>query len=126
MKLENAKVTLTLDDPNELIEAMDEQEKLQFFQSLSTHDPIIEYVMQQVFEGCTEGGYSGWETCSWDGNTPLQQFRKFMLEKGADEQAKERIEYLERELERKDENIRKLNSELYNYRHKGDIFDEYY
>lgn len=119
MKLENAKVTLTLDDPNELIEAMNEQEKLEFFQSLSTHDPIIEYVMQQVFDGCTEDGYHGSITCSWDGNTSLQQFRKFMIEKGADEQSKKRIEYLERELARKDDNIRKLTSELCEYKYNG-------
>lgn len=103
MKLENAKVTITVEDPNELIEAMDSQEKMEFFQSLSCHDEIIEYVMQQVFTGWTEGAYHGSMTCDWNGSSVLQQFQKKLIEIGADDMAKKRIEELERYMKQSDE-----------------------
>lgn len=95
MKLENAKVTITLDDPNELLESMDSEERLSFLQSLSCHDEVLEYVMQQVFEVCTDDGHHGSIACSWNGREPLQVFRQKMLEVGANDTAKRRISELE-------------------------------
>ena len=103
MELKNAKVTITVEDPNEIIEAMSKEEKIDFLQSLSCHDEVIEFVMQQVFEGYTENGSSGSEVVAWNGYAPLQLFRKKMLEIGADDMAKKRIEELERYMKQSDE-----------------------
>ncbi len=119
MKLENAKVTITLEDPNELIEAMDSQEKMDFFQSLSCHDEIIEHVMCQVFDGWTENGSHGSISCTWNGSTPLQKFKAKMIEIGATKEANRRIKDLEmymgiakEEIEDLKEETRKLSRKL--------------
>lgn len=112
MKLQDVKVTLTLDDPNEFLESMEDSEKLEFLEVLSCHDIIIEHVMEQVFNEYTKNVFSGSEICSWDGNTPLQKFRKWMIEVGSDESTNKRIKYLERELTRKDKQIQSLYSEI--------------
>ena len=117
MKIQNAKVTITLDNPNEILEAMGSKEKMEFFESLSCHDEIIEYVMQQVFEGYTQDNFChGSVVCDWNGNAPLQVFRKKLIECTADYTTKERIKDLERTLQSKEEQIQTLleeNHELF-------------
>ncbi|MBX2848952.1 MAG: hypothetical protein KTR16_11570 [Acidiferrobacterales bacterium] len=114
MKLENAKVTITVEDPNEILEAMQPDDKMDFLQALSCHDEIIEYVMQQVFTGWTEGGFHGSMVCDWNGSSILQQFQRKLIEIGADDMAKKRIEELERYMKRSDEReaeLQRINSE---------------
>lgn len=116
MEIANAKVTIKFDDPNELIEGMGGDEKVDFLQSLACHDEVIEYVMQQVFEGCTENGSHGSLSCSWNGGSPLQSFKAKLIDLGADEVAKRRIKMLERNAERQDAYIKKLVNEIHELR----------
>lgn len=114
MKIENAKMTITLDDPNELLDAMSGDEQIEFLESLSCQDAVIEFVLQQVFDGYTgENFCHGFVACTWNGNTPLQQFRKKLIEVGAEYTAKKRIEELERYCKSKDEYIEELLDTLY-------------
>ena len=69
MKIEGVRVTLNLEDPAEIINAMDGYEKVGFMQSLSCEDDVIEYVFQQVFGDQTDDGYHGSICCDWNGNS---------------------------------------------------------
>ena len=112
MKIEGVRVTLSLEDPVEIINAMDGYEKIEFMQSLSCKDDVIEYVFQQVFDGQTDGGYHGSISCTWNGNSALQIFRRKLIDIGADNASKARIKELERYLVRRDAQIKALHEEL--------------
>lgn len=63
MKLQVTKhFTVELSEPNELIELMSEDDKINFMQSLSCHDSVITHVADQIIHGQTRDGYSGSET----------------------------------------------------------------
>ena len=114
MKLEDINVTLKFSDLDELIYALEPEERLYFLESLSCQDEIIEHVMEQVFEGYTSNEYThGCESCSWNGSTPLQVFRKKMFEIGSDPEMKKHVERLEREIKRNEETIEELRNEIY-------------
>lgn len=114
MKIQNAKVTITFDDPNELLYAMSGDEQIEFLESLSCQEEVIEFVLQQVFEGCTDDNLChGSLACTWNGNTALQQFRNKLIEVGADYTTKKRIEELERYCKSKDDYIENLLDTLY-------------
>lgn len=114
MKIQNAKVTITFDDPDELFYAMEDDEQEEFLESLSCKEAVIEYVMDQVFEGYTRDNLChGSLACTWNGNTALQQFRNKLIEVGADYTAKKRIEELERYCKSKDDYIENLLDTLY-------------
>ncbi len=109
MKIQDAKVTVTFDDPNELFYRMSGDEQIEFLESLSCQDAVIAFVLQQVFDGYTgENFYHGSLSCVWNGNTPLQQFRDKLIEVGADYAAKKRIEELEKYCENMDAEIKSL------------------
>lgn len=109
MKIQNAKVTITFDEPNEILDAMEDDEQEEFLESLSCQEAVIEYVMDQVFEGYTRDNlYHGNLSFSWNGNTALQQFKNRLIEVGADYAAKKRIEELEKYCENMDAEIKSL------------------
>lgn len=113
MKIEQARITVTFEDPDELLYAMTDEEQVHFLEALSSQDAVIQYVLEQVFEGYTrENFYSGSEICAWNGSTPLQKFRNRLIEVGADYTTKKRIESLERYCEWKDKRIQELETEL--------------
>lgn len=114
MQIKNAKVTITVEDPNEILEAMDHEEKLDFLQSISCQDEVIEYVMQQVFEGCTDNGSYGWLSHTYNGNTPLQKFQQKLIEEGADKISKQRLLEMTHYMDRATNRILELESELAN------------
>lgn len=114
MRLQDVNVTLKFSDLDEAVDALELKEKLYFLESLSTQDEIIEHVMEQVFEGSTRNGFmSGRESCSWNGNTSLQVFRKKMFEVGATPEMKKHVERLEREITRNEETIEELRQQIY-------------
>ena len=122
MKIHDAKVTITIDDPNELFYSMSREEVLEFYEALACRDEVIEYVMQQVFEGYTQDNFChGVISCDWNGSTPLQAFRKKMIELGADRQANARIEELERALAYKDSRIEQLQEKVYNLKREREL-----
>lgn len=60
MKLQiNNSVSIEITEPNELIELMSDDEKLELIESLSCHEAVIKHVADQLIHGCTENGNSG-------------------------------------------------------------------
>lgn len=60
MKLQiNNSVSIEITEPNELIELMSDDEKLELIESLSCHEAVIKHVADQLIHGCTENGHSG-------------------------------------------------------------------
>ena len=60
MKLQVTKyLAIELTEPNELLELMSEDDKVEFMQSLSCHDSVIKHVADQIIHGCTEDGFHG-------------------------------------------------------------------
>lgn len=112
MKIEHAKVTVEFEDPNEILQAMNPYERLRFLQSMSCSDEIIQFVMDQVFQGCTQDGYYGSRVCAWDGDTPLQKFQKAAIDHGTDYVAQTRIKELERYLKSAEDRVMKAELEL--------------
>lgn len=117
MNLQDINVTLKFTDLDELIYALEPEERLYFLESLSCQDEIIEHVMEQVFEGYTSNEYMhGWESCSWNGSTPLQVFKKKMFEVGAIPEMNKYVERLEREIKRNEATIEELRNEIYKFK----------
>ena len=66
-------LAIELTEPNELLELMNEEDKLDFMQSLSSSESVIKHVSDQIINGCTEGGYSGsYSAVSSEPSTALQ------------------------------------------------------
>lgn len=117
MNLQDINVTLKFTDLDELIYALEPEERLYFLESLSCQDEILEHVMEQVFEGHTFNEYMhGWESCSWNGSTPLQVFKKKMFEVGAIPEMNKYVERLEREIKRNEATIEELRNEIYKFK----------
>ena len=89
-----------------LIHDLPREKHLILAESLSCSDTVINHVMDQVLEGCTENGFSGgWSTGY---NEPLQIYRKRIAECSSDV-AKSQMAELDRQIER-------LKKERDNYR----------
>ena len=60
MKLEtNSYMSIEVTEPNELLELMSDNEKVELIESLSCHESVIKHVADQLIHGCTENGRSG-------------------------------------------------------------------
>ena len=107
-------LAIELTEPNELIELMEEGDKVDFMQSLSCHDSVIKHVADQITTGMTDGGYSGSETITQSKpSTPLQSARREVAKLSGDV-AKKEIERLERELERMTEQRDEFQDKYFN------------
>lgn len=79
----------------DLLHELPENRHVELAESISCTNTIITHVMDQVLEGCTENGFSGsWSTTY---NEPLQKYR-MQIAKQATDVAKSQIEELERRL----------------------------
>lgn len=106
-------LAIELTDPNELIELIDEDDKVEFMQSLSCHDVVIRHVADQIIHGCTSGGYSGSEgTTSESPSTPLQKAKREVALSSSDIASRE-IRSLERALSSQKERFNELESKYY-------------
>lgn len=78
MKLQVTKyLAIELTEPNELLELMDEDDKVEFMQSLSCHDSVFKHVADQIIHGCTEDGFHGSIAMVSDNpSTPLQKAQR--------------------------------------------------
>lgn len=114
MKLQVTKyMTIELTEPNELIELISEDDKVDFMQSLSCHDVIIKHVADQIIHGCTDDGYSGSETMvSESPSTPLQAARREIAVNASDVANKE-IKALERALKHSKEQCDEWNRKYF-------------
>ena len=46
-------------EPNELLELIEDEDKIHFLQSLSCNKSVFKHVADQIISGCTENGYHG-------------------------------------------------------------------
>lgn len=114
MKLQVTKyLAIELTEPNELIELIDEDDKVEFMQSLSCHDVAIKHVADQIIHGCTSGGHSGSEgVISESPSTPLQKAKREIALSSSDIASRE-IRNLERALGSQKERFNELENKYY-------------
>ena len=108
---------IDLTEPNELIELISDDDKVNFMQSLACDDIIIKHVTDQLLHGCTEDGYYGSKECNEaEPSTPLD-IAKRAIAKSYSKFASDEIAALERGLKRtrdsRDEYMSKYYDLLY-------------
>ena len=113
MKLKiNNYLEINVSEPNELIELMSPEEKLQLIESLSCHDEVIEHVVNQISEihGRTENGNHG-GTSGVLGSSQIDKARIDIAIKSS-EMASNIINDLKKEIDRKNDQISELYGEI--------------
>ena len=108
--------SMEFSEPNELLELIEEEDKIHFLQSLSCHESVFVHVADQIINGWTEDGYfSSIGEVQSTPNTSLQRaIRK--IAKNSSAIADEQIAELERklkELEKSNEEWRNKYYDLY-------------
>lgn len=98
---------------SELFNDLPIETKRQIVEILSCDEEVIDFVMDQVFNGCTETGYSGWETCGANAEPAhgLDAARRRIALNSSD-LAKEEIERLQKELKKEIQKNYELRQEL--------------
>tara|TARA_R110000851_G_scaffold89994_2_gene196335 strand:+ start:541 stop:909 length:369 start_codon:yes stop_codon:yes gene_type:complete len=49
--------SMEFSEPNELLELIEDEDKIHFLQSLSCNESVLKHVADQIMYGCTEDGY---------------------------------------------------------------------
>jgi len=124
MRIEISKYfAMEFSEPNELIELISEDDKVDFMQSLSCHEAVFNHVAEQIVNGCTDGGYSACigEVQSTP-NTNLQSAIR-RVAKSASDIAKHQIGELELKLKRMEKSNSEWQSKYYDLYHsqRGDL-----
>ena len=107
-------------DAFHLLHELPENRHIELAESLSCSNMIITHVMDQVLQGCTENGFSGPWTTSY--NEPLQKYR-MQIAKQSTEVAKSQIEELQRRLEMEKEQTKKYSDMYFKLYHKDSRSD---
>lgn len=111
-------LTLKLSEPRELIELINDEDKIDFMQSLACEGIIIKHVADQIIDGCTEDGYYGSKSCGTEHNpsTPLDiAIRK--VAKLSSEVARKEIEALESRLKHEYDRAEEWQNKYYDIYH---------
>ena len=85
----NDTVSITIDHPEDLVQLMTDEDKVDLITSLSCHDAVIDHVAQQIAFGMTEDGSFGSITYSDTPSTPLDKARRLVAENSSDVAKKE-------------------------------------
>lgn len=94
--LEQHGISVTFNEPNDLIELMTDEDKLELIESLSCHEAVIKHVADHLIHGSTENGNSGWCVFHWDADHSYEtQKAKNAIAKASGDIAQARIEELE-------------------------------
>ena len=111
--------SMQFSEPNELLELIDEEDRIHFLQSLSCHESVFVHVADQIINGCTEDGYSNYigEVQSTP-NTSLQLAIR-RIAKNASEIANEQIVELERKLKAMEKSNAEWQDKYYDIYHNG-------
>lgn len=112
-------LAIELTEPNELIELISDEDKVDFMQSLACDDIIIKHVTDQLIGGCTDGGYYGssvWSSES-EPSTPLDIARR-AIAKSYSKFALDEITSLESSLKRSNESKDEYMNKYYDLLHK--------
>lgn len=108
----NNGIKICIEEPNELLELMSGEDKVQLISSLSCHDEVITHVMDQVcsLHGCTEEGDSGWSS-GVNGSQVIDKARMKIAE-SASELSEDTIKELKNIIDEKNRQINELYKEL--------------
>lgn len=82
----------------DLLSSLSHEQEQQLIEQLSCSDTVIKHVADQITQGSTENGHSGWESGSATATTPLSIAIRECA-KSSSEKAKMEIESLERHLD---------------------------
>ncbi len=110
----NSNVSVVISEPNDILELMSGEDKIQLIESLSCHDEVIEHVLNQItrLHGATENGNSGGSS-GVGGSCALDKARAKIAE-SASELARDTIASLSSSLENKEARINELTDKLNN------------
>jgi hypothetical protein len=124
MRIEISKYfAMEFSEPNELVELISDDDKVDFMQSLSCHEVVFNHVAEQIINGCTKDGYSACiGSVESTPSTSLQSAIRCVA-KGASDVAKSQIEELESKLKRMEELNSEWKSKYYDIYHsrRGDL-----
>ena len=111
--------SMKFSEPNELLELIDDEDKIQFLQSLSCHESVFTHVADQIVNGCTEDGYfSGFGEVKSTPNISLQLAVR-RVAKNSSLIAEAQIIELESKLKEMEESSEEWQSKYYDLYHKG-------
>ena len=112
-------LAIELAEPNELIELIDDDDKVDFFQSLSCDNIIFKHVADQIISGCTDDGYHGSIGQTSDNpNCPLQIAQRDIA-KSANDIASREIDNLELMLNATKKDLGEMTDKYYDLYHKA-------
>lgn len=113
----NSNVSVNISEPNELLELMTGDDKIQLIESLSCHDEVIQHVVDQIshLHGCTENGHSGWSSKVM-GSTVLDKARADIAISSS-KLAEDAIKSLQDTIKRNELQITELYAKLNNERY---------
>ena len=111
--------SMEFSEPNELLELIEEEDKIHFLQSLSCHESVFVHVADQIISGCTEDGYHGSKgEVQSTPNTSLQRaIRK--IAKNSSAIADKQIAELEIKLKELEKSSKKWCDKYYELYNKG-------
>ena len=111
--------SMEFSEPNELLELIEEEDKIHFLQSLSCHESVFVHVADQIINGWTEDGYfSSIGEVQSTPNTSLQRaIRK--IAKNSSAIADEQIAELERKLKELEKSNEEWRNKYYDIWHNG-------
>ena len=111
-------MAIELTEPNELINLINEDDRVHFMQSLSCHDEVFKHVADQIINSMTVDGYSASQTIvKPNPTTALQSAVRQVAHMSSDVASKE-IERLERELQRVSKLCDEFQDKYYDLYHK--------
>jgi hypothetical protein len=111
--------SMQFSEPNEFLELIDEEDKIQFLQSLSCHESVFAHVADQIIHGCTEDGYfSSTGEVQSTPNTDLQNAVR-RIARNASEIANNQITELESKIKSMEESNKNWQDKYYDIYHNG-------
>ncbi len=111
--------SMQFSEPNELLELIDEEDRVHFLQSLSCQESVFVHVADQIINGCTEDGYfSSTGEVQSTPNTDLQLAVR-RIAKNASEIADGQIVELERKLKAMEKSNAEWQDKYYDIYHNG-------
>ena len=111
--------SMEFSEPNELLELIEDEDKIHFLQSLSCNESVLKHVADQIVHGRTEDGYhSSIGEAKSAPNTSLQRAVR-QIAKNSSAIADEQIAELERKLKELEKSREEWRNKYYDIWHNG-------
>ena len=101
----------------DLLSSLSHEQEQELIEKLSCSDAVIKHVADQISQGSTENGHSGWESCGGVATTPLSIAIRTCA-KSSSELARKEIENLERNLASAEKQKQSYMDKFYELRNK--------